>query len=209
MITQILLKFSIFVAIVPMVSGLLLVRRLKVIPRIILVFSVFTLCLELVSWHFSSLYQNNLFLYHIFTLVEFALIGRIYYILLQPSKGNLVLKIITLFYIVSALLYFHQSIFTFNSFQRFLETGLLLVLFYHYLFLLRDSKKHIYIEWHPYFVLTTGLMFYFIGTSMLFLFSENLIASDIKTYWIIHSVLNIFLNGIFTFVLWKAHKLSM
>lgn len=93
--------------------------------------------------------------------------------------------------------------------QRYFEAILLMAVFYRTFKLLADSPEYLSLLNHPYFILTIGLAGYFLGTAMLFLFTQRFIESGITNYWMLHGVFNILLNFCYTYVLWRGKKVSM
>lgn len=192
-----------------MLVGFFGFKRRHTAAKYLYYFIWITFVLEVsVTW-MSAYHLNNLFLFHIYTILEFFFVTLIYRQLLGNEWRNRIRLMWLIFASFSIFNYsFVERYYDFNSSQRFVETILLVPLFYAHFQKLIVHSKVVYLENHPYFMLTLGFMIYFTGTALQFLFSQQIIQHDAKFLWIIHSLLNIFLNGIYTFVLWKTSRVS-
>jgi hypothetical protein len=149
---------------------------------------------------------NNMFLFHLHSYVEVGLISLIYYSLSdQRTWKRAILVTFSLFVLVSVLnLWFFDELTNFNSVQRYVEV----VIVYSMLsaFLLKavyEPKNKPFLQ-NPAILLTFGFMIYFLGTLFLFAFGKEILSGNDGKYWVIHGIFNIFLNGMYTLVLWKA-----
>jgi len=99
-----------------------------------------------------------------------------------------------------------------NSFQEFnsLERGIsglailiFCVIFFGKLIIRLEIER---LMDYPYFLMASGLLFYFSGTLFSFLYANEYLNTTDQTNWLIHSLLNILLNLIFAITLWKGRK---
>lgn len=194
----------------PTILGAVLYRKQ---PNTIKTLSVmvFILCAFEFSSYFLSLYSiSNLFLFHSYAFVEFILISLIYYhIFKSPTLKRLISIFVIVFLSISVVsLILLESWKEFNSIQRSIESFLLVVYFVIHLRKMIVQKKSPFVEMHPYFILTSGFLIYFLGTSFVFFFANEFIGTSDLSYWTIHSLLNILLNIVYSIVLWKASEAS-
>lgn len=154
---------------------------------------------------------NNLFLFHLYTPVEFGFISTVYFTIFKKwsyKKLILVISISFLSYLILSI--FNSDLKRFDALNRTIESGILLVYFSIYLIEVLKNSKEPYLEIHPYFILTVGFVLYFAGTIIVFFISNNLDSNAFIPIWAIHSILNIFLNSIYSVVIWRSKKaLSM
>lgn len=119
------------------------------------------------------------------------------------------------FYIFSICnLIWWESIWSFNSNQRFFEGILILVILIGFFIQLMRTAEEIYFEKDPYFWLSTGFLIYFTGTLFIFLFEKKFV-----DYWLaspkeeyidyhsyIHGIIFIILILHYSVFLWMRKK---
>ena len=103
---------------------------------------------------------------------------------------------------------FTKDLSAFDSTAKMIEICIVMVYALIFIILTLTRSSAPYLEVNPYFILGSGLFLYFLGTLSVFLFSFQLKANseEFQTVWTIHNVLNIFLNLIYTSVLWRSKK---
>jgi hypothetical protein len=162
-----------------------------------------TLILEGVGIWLYDLKINNLFIFHLYSYIEFGLITLIYYQLRTNQMWKrLMIVIFVLFLLYSGIvLLFYQGLDRFNSLQRNAEGAILMVYFFNFIreYSLFGSRQRALFK--PFFWLTYGYFIYFAGTLFLFVFANEILSDTINDYWIIHGIFNIFLNIIYAVVL--------
>lgn len=165
--------------------------------------------MDLTSIVLSNWSINNLFLYHIHSMVEFVCICGIYLKIISKRWRKYIL-LLGIVFIGSSLVNFitTEAFDVFNSNQRYIQAILLMPVFYRAFKEHSESTKYVFLETHPYFILTAGFLVYFIGTVILFLFMKELSQAAAVKFWAIHCIFNILLNIIFTFALWRGRKMS-
>lgn len=206
---KIVYYFSMVSILPPAIAGAFFLKTLPNPLKILVIFIFTTLSLEAASYILYLRGQNNMFLFHAHSFIELAFLSVMYWLLLNSRLWNWVIRALLLAFVVfSALnMAFYEGSQEFNANQRYAEGIIVLVFVFGYLNKLISNKEYGYIENHPYFILTIALLLYFFGTLFLFLFGK-LLLSDSNGYWAIHGFLNITLNLMNTFVLWKAYKIA-
>ncbi len=194
----------------PTVLGAAIFKFLPKDLRIV-AFLVFVTCLlEAVSFAASLAYINNLFLFHLFTYIEFACISYMYLSLFKRIRliryGIPILSatfvVLSIYFLLKKEYFDH-----YNSAQRGLEQLIILVyvLLFLYLFSKRlPEERHLL---KPYFYLSIGWLIYFSGTFVIFLDAYGYLDLSRFLNWSVHSVLNIFLNAIYFAVFWMAGRM--
>ena len=155
--------------------------------------------------------MNNMIVYHLHTFVEFLSLSAVYFLIFRdsPRMRRSIIVVSFAFLILSIVsLVMWQGILEFNSIQRMIEYGILMFYFIAHFSSIINFRKAPFLELHPYFVLTTGLFIYFSGTLLVFLSANNFIDIGILNFWIIHSLLNVFLNITYSVVIWNGSKLA-
>lgn len=204
-----LMYFSIASILPPTLLSIIKYRTLTR-PTVLLSWFLYGSCvIELIAYILFQSTINNMFVYHIHTAWEFIFLACVYYNIVG-NRVNLKKTIVTLgfmFGIFSVLnLILWEKLYAFNSYQRGVEyLCVMIFLLFHFSTLLR-RKTTIYLEIHPYFILSLGLFIYFSGTIILFLNVNNLLRLGQLNEWGLHSILNIFINVIYFIVIWKSNK---
>jgi hypothetical protein len=149
-----------------------------------------------------------MFIYHIHTYLEFTFFSLIFFHLLQGKLNRtIILGCSALFLVYSAYTLLNGETFErLNWFIRVLESAFLITFALMYIrseFIRLDARN---LKTNPYFVLSAGLLIYFFGTLTIFLFFQLMNDDQFISVWVIHSLLNIFLNIIYASVIWQGSR---
>ena len=148
-------------------------------------------------------------LFHFQAQFEFYFLHAIYFKLVKEWRHQRLVLILAFFVFVGSLLMlFRDSVFEFNTGQRYLEMFFLMLIFFVYLREQLIRASNISMRSNPFFWFTAGYLIYFSGTILLFLSQDMFVATGETNYWAIHGIFNIFLNLVFTFVLWNGREKS-
>lgn len=171
---------------------------------------LFTLVMEALGWCYSLYGKNNLFLFSIFTWVEGILLIIYYYLLTRSSGYKFLFLVWGLIFIVLSIisLLYGESFDHYNSFQRSagsIWSSLLCLFFFLYIFQ-KENIQNLLVYSHYW--MTSGFLLYFAGMLFLNLLADYIVTNKILTFnpFFIHSILNIFLNFIYTIVLWLGRR---
>lgn len=160
--------------------------------------------------HYIFKLGNNLYLLHIFTLLETILIGLIYKLYMGTKLpgpwvwGGILAVCAT----ELAQNPFGPYLFEMNSYTRSLSALFIigLVVYYFYRLLVDLEERHLLQV--PMFWFSTAFLFYFSGNLILFLFSGQLVArvSPVQgvQVFLIHAILQITKNILLSVGLWQT-----
>jgi hypothetical protein len=156
---------------------------------------------------------NNLALFHLFTLIECIFIIFYFGTLLERKTDKWLLSITLFLFIVFSIwnVLKQESLDTYPSNQRVAECILIMLLcMYFFWDLFRKSQIPDLIS-YPHYWLVSGFLLYFAGTFFLNIVGKIAITTDKLGFYAynIHSILNIFLNVIYTTVLWMSKRASI
>jgi hypothetical protein len=177
--------------------------------RILSVFCFIKVVSECTAAYLSSLSINNMFLIHIFTPIEFVSTILIFLTIHNTKPIQTFGKIISLLFCVYCVLnaLFFQPITSFNSFPQGIQCIIMIMICIYFFYRLLIADEFIDLMRSPNFWLFGGWMLYFSGTLFLFILSYR---GDVNlTFSVIHSVLNILLNLIFTYAIWLGRTKSI
>lgn len=205
-----MMYLSMLSILLPTCFGAVLFKRLPVSLKVLSIFIFLSVILEGATYFTYSKGMNNMWLFHLYSFLEFATISLIYFFAFKsrPLKVMVIMASVIFLVLSTFNLLFNEQVSEFNSFQRYMGTILLLSYFVAQYIVLLNSRNAPFLELHPYFILTTGFLVYFLGTMYLFLYANEFIKNNIQMYWTIHGVLNIFLNAIYSITLWKGSKVA-
>jgi hypothetical protein len=164
---------------------------------------------QLLSSYLSGQKQNNLWVLHVYTPLEFACIVWFFSVVLKdflPQK----------WFVWAALAFaalsglnsvFLQPPLTFNTYARSLEGILVIILCLTWCYRTLSEMKILRLEQDPVFWVNTGFLLYFSGNVLLFAFSNYIVAINrtMNLYiWAFHALFSILLYFFITIGLWKA-----
>lgn len=201
---------SVLSSFIPLILGIVEYKKIQKTLKILSVFCLVTCIIELVSAYLGYNKINTMFMLHLFTPIEFIFIIWVMKSLKSRSFNELdfLLAILILFitFCIADSVYI-ESIKHFNSIGRGIEGIILICLCVFFFYSIFTSSESVDLLTYPYFWLFAGWLIYFSGTLFLFIYSYQ--GGLNATFSVIHSVLNIFLNLIFTYTLWLGSRKSI
>lgn len=199
---------SAYSTLLPLIIGVLSFRRLSIglkwLGVLILLLGIF----EAGAFFLSSNGQNNLFLFHGYTFVEFTFLTVVFRSVFEAKwLKHLLDVVLILFWCFSLVnLFAWESLTEFNSNQRYVQGVITIVFCLLYMWQLMKQATVVHIERDAYFWLASGCLIYFAGTMILFLVFNHVAKESLSFYWNLHSFLNIFLNVCYAITLWLGRR---
>ena len=165
--------------------------------------SVFT---EAVGYLCFLLKWNNMPLFHIHTALECGFLTIVFYQLLNTIQGKSILSLTFIGFVSYMMidLTFFSSLFEPNSTSKTVESAIIILLCAVFLFELSKSRHYAKLYKRAYSILSIGLLTYFIGTILVSYYSYRLMGEKPYEIWMIHGILNILLNILYTVVIWNS-----
>jgi hypothetical protein len=194
---------------VPMLLSLVRYRQLGYAMRIMACYVTLGAITQFASSYMNSKSQNNLWMLHLYTPLEFSCITWFYSVVLEgiAPKKWFVLTALG-FAVLSALnTAFLQDSLTFNTYARCLEGLLVIVFCLIWCYKTLSEMKISRLERDPVFWVNTGFLLYFSGNILLFAFSNYILNINraLNHYiWAFHAIFNLLLYLFITVGLWKA-----
>ena len=208
--------------IVPIIIGTIKFTRLDLPRKLIWYLMIYTFVTELCSIYYLDYYdvpaesKNNTPMFHLYSYLEFGIMAFIFHRKSNDSLWKSVIKLMSfVFYIFSICnLIFLESIWNFNSNQRFVEGVFVLIILIGFFVQLMRDVEDIYFERNSYFWLAAGFLIYFTGTLFVFLFEKKFmdywIAAPkeefVDYYGYIHGVIFIILLIHYSIFLWMKEQ---
>lgn len=179
---------------VPFFVGVYLYRWLSKDMRILLRYFAIVLLVDVILYYTSFIIKiNNLWLFHIFTLVEYSFLILVFSSWQKNAllKRNMRLSIPIFAMIWVMAKFFLEGFNEIDNFTSSVESVLLVVVSAYTLYdLNKENVVSIYKE--PRFWVAGAVLIYFSGNLLCFAFS------NVVLVWPIHSVLNIIANLLYT-----------
>lgn len=195
-------------------SGMVFLRwiYLPLSLRFLGVFVLAAAILEFIADYYDNQGINNYFTLHIYTIIEHIFL-MLYFRSLYEQKivKRVLMVLMTLFIsfcIANIFLWEPLDVLPYRPRLAECIIGMLLAL---YFFVDLFYKSHVTnLARYAHYWLVSGLLLYFAGTFFLNIVGQIAITSNKLGYdaYDIHSILNIFLNIIYTIVLWMGSRVS-
>ncbi len=209
---RIIAKVSAYIILIPTILAIMRLRDGDREQRLLslLIFSSLFVELTALIIGLSGEGENNLFLLHIFTVIEFTLLTLIFQphvkVLIPKKAIHFLIAAFFLFAVINSL--FFESIQQFNAFGRALEGLLIIFLDLLCLVLILKTLKIKQPECSPLIWISIGTLIYFSGSLFVFIFSNYVLSSQSVsvTIWGIHAFMSIVLNLFYTVALWVKPK---
>lgn len=199
-----------FCSLIPLTLGLINFKtRLPFLfPFYILI--ILSLITDVTSEYLLMNEKNNLFLFRLFTALEFTLIISSYYIFYKELKyKQVLLLLIPVFISIAFLDWFVNGMNSFDNYATATEALILTTvsLVSFYLIIKHSFFTNPLLE--PFFWINSSVLLYFGGNLVLFIFNNYLLknkTSGFMAMWTIHSCLNILYNCLIAIAFWKTRR---
>lgn len=190
---------------IPLCCGAIVYRRVLSVTKVLIFFIAITAVLEGVSLYFYMNKWNNLFIFHIHTFVEFLSYSVIFGMLIKTKQfWRLSAAIAGLFVLFSGLaIGLHEDVTEFNSIQRHIESVILSLYIVLYFAKMLKYESEVWTS-VPYNWFSIGLALYLFGNLFLFIMGNEILTPENDFIWVVHDILNIGLNIVFTVVILKS-----
>jgi len=208
---DIIFKTAQMSVLIPLLAAIFRFRyltRIKYVLVVLLIISVIVAVIARYLWH---LQENNLYLLHYYTVLEFCGWASIFYLLFEGVFMKRYILSIGVLFVLFAILnsIFWQHLETFNSNSRSLESVILISWSIAYYLKLFKEKKVVYLERNASFWINAAALIYFSGSFLLFGFSNVLLhlnSYEIKEVWVIHAFFLIVHYILITIGIWIKSK---
>lgn len=175
---------------------LVMLYRFKRFTKVFWTLAVLLLVAVIISYSAYILYQNqtnNMYLLHIYTVLEYTLWSMFYY---QLFKNKVVKKVIVGMLIIFVLFSITNTIYwqpleIYNSYSRSVEGAFLLCFAIAWFYKVFVDSKIIKLESHPIFWINSAVLVYFSGSFLLFISNNFLMKlSDQEFFeaWALHGL---------------------
>lgn len=154
--------------------------------------------------------KNNMFLFHIYTLIE-GIVLIVYYMLFFLSRRmKILIQLLLVSFVVVCILdiMFFESIKTYPSIPRTVECIFITILSISFFINLFHKSEIIELAKYPHFWMVSGYLLFFAGTFFMNIVGKLVNQVDAVGYnlYDIYSYLNIFLNIIYAITLWLGSR---
>jgi hypothetical protein len=195
-------------AFIPVIGSLFLFKHTTNTLSILGVFVFFNMVHEYIALAIAYEGIPNAFMFHLHTILEFIFVCLLSAKIIQTLNFTRLIIILcicfTAFCFIDA--YFIEGWDAFNFLPRGIEGILAISISIYFFYRLFTAEESLDLLRYPYFWLFTGWLIYFSGTFFLFIYNDS--AGFDIIFPLIHSVLNILLNLVYTYTLWLGSRKS-
>ena len=189
-----LIYLNIFITSLVIVVGIYKLSALNLALRVLLsLLSISLICdVSLLVMNINDL--HNLWLINIYALLEGAFLLLVYFFMLPISKIRKFIPLIAFFYISIGIV---EWIFWIEndkllSLTLIIEALLMLVFSLNAFYILLQKLEYHKIQQNPVFWFNVGILLYFAGALIVFIFSNYILKLPEIGLWMIHNVLHFF-----------------
>lgn len=177
-----LLKIATYSALIPFLVGLWYIRKQKSLKyKLLFLFVLINVLSEAVAMITVQLgTKNNLWLFHLYTLLSFTALAVVYYSSFENAsiKKIIVGGVVGLLMIIYYEAFITDGILKMNSLSRMAANSMLILLAIAYFYKVANTAKVVYLDHDPIFLLSCAVLIYYSGTSMSYaLFNQALAVS--------------------------------
>jgi hypothetical protein len=191
--------FSVFTPIIPVVFGTLKIRTFDLNSKVLFFYLFVAFTVEMIGIYFSLNNEYNLFIFYIFSFLEFSFFCFIFMNLLNYPKKYILFSVFTAAFGVLAIIDFYiNGARKMNEISR--NTECILLMFFSILYFYKLIKKPIEQSLISTFSFwfCSSVLIYFAGSFFIFLFTNYLLIrkspETLLGIYAIHSVFNIIFN---------------
>ncbi|MEA5461029.1 hypothetical protein VB796_18350 [Arcicella sp. LKC2W] len=194
---------------IPLLVGIF--RRKYLVRELLIIFLY--LCngvlFELISRTMAYYSIPNLYLFHIYVLMEFLFISWFYYEIFKRYISPKIIPTIFIFFTIFSLIdsFFLHNTLTFNSYAKTAECLIIVGYTAFYLYKTFDEFQDQDPSDTPVFWINAGFLFYFSGCLFLFTFS-NFILTQGKPMgmitWALHAFFIVIMYSLISIGLWRS-----
>jgi hypothetical protein len=204
-------RYVAYIIPIPLLIGIQNRRYLIKELRITFFFICNSVFFEVISKTMAYNKIPNLYLFHLYVLMEFLFISWFYYELFKKYISPKIIPVIYIFFVSFSLIdtFIWHNPFTFNSYAKTLECMIIVSYTVFYLHKTFDEFQDEDPSDTPVFWINAGFLFYFSGCLFLFTFS-NFILTQGKpmgiVVWAVHAFFIIIMYSLISVGLWKSKK---
>ena len=206
---RLIIAIATFFITVPFLIALFRYQKLDNVMKAVAWYVMLGGLVQVLSSYENSQKNNNLWLLHLYTPLEFACLALFYSRALDGMvKKRVFVGLGIGFAVLSALNSgFLQPVNTFNTYARSLEGIVVIVFCLSWCYRTLTEMKILKLEQDPVFWVNTGFLLYFSGNVLLFAFSNYILNINraLNLYiWAFHALFSILLYFFISVGLWKA-----
>lgn len=206
---RILTITSAILSVIPFTIAIINIKSIQKYLIMLFLLMMANVIMEFLNIGFSEFGYSNLYIYHYFTVIEFAFISLFYALFFKKYFNTMFI-----YFLIPAFLgvaYTDYKINGLNSMDNFSTSVESIILIFYSLFFFYYVLKNLVLEnllSTPVFWLNTAILFYFSGNMILFVFSNHMAKTDNAKYiilWaIIHTFFNVIYNTLLSLGFWKV-----
>lgn len=200
--------FSTLFVVVPLGIGFARRAYFKTEEKIFFLLMLISLATEIVGFIFLKNNFKNMYIYRIYTVLEFTLLSFFFIKTIAEHRLIVVMKLLIIpFACLAGLDIWVRGFKSADSIATTTESILLILYSVSVFYFLLKTPMYMKLVSAPLFWLNTSVLIYFSGNLFVFIFSSYLESHSHKVYyelWGIHSILNVIFYGLISIGFWKT-----
>ncbi len=200
-----IMQIAVFFTLIPIIVGLLRHSRIEREAKWLLYLLIPIALNQFLSvWWIYYIDANNLPFYFFYIILETIGLSKIYYSYLNDWKNKFIIPLLAVFFLFLYVVHFilePENLWTYSTYLRALEGGIILIFTGVYFFKIYRKQEILNLYNISGFWISAGLIIYFTCNLLLFIFSEFVYGLDdtiFQSVWAIHAILSILLHTLFS-----------
>ncbi len=193
--------FSIASGAFPVIAAMYNYRQLDLILKIVATYFLISFLSDVVQLISQKMgVVNNHPIFHIYIIISVLFLGAMYYLAFfnQFLKKTIVALSVTALLIIIFNLIFNENIWDYPSVSNTVLSVMIIVYSLLYFYQLLNRQEFIHIEKQALFWINAGMLFYFALNVFLFMLFKQIIDAHQEAVYIVHNIINIIANILFT-----------
>jgi len=206
---NVLCNVSFYSAFIPLIAAIINYKYIQKSLTSIFILLIIAIVVEVVGKLLREKGENNFFLFHGFTIIEFTLLSLFYYNFFKKYFNSLFIIVLIFGFVGVAFVdYKINGLNDMDSFSGSTECLILTIYSLYLFYFVLQKLVFSNLLSQPVFWINSAVLLYFAGNLLLFIFSNDLLKTDLTKHYllwaVIHSFCNIFYNLFLTVGFWKA-----
>jgi hypothetical protein len=177
--------------------------------RGLVIIALASLSCDLATLILSANRINSLLLANGFLLFQFSLLVRIFSAQYSSGKSSMLILYLCIVFVFIVNTAFFQGPWKLNAAFLAASSLMMMVLSLHYFYLLLTKLPTLHIHRLPMLWISFAVLFYYAGNFFQFLISNYILTDNVEAarmLWILHNLLNILKNILFTIAIWQSYR---
>ncbi len=193
--------------VLPLLIGFIKKKYFNNAEKVLLCLTALSFITETIALILNERNMNNMYVYRIYTVLEFALISLFYILILSSSRFKPFIIATISFFTVFGIYDFLNHSDTMDNIATTMESIIVIIYSILGFHSMLKNPVHTRVRSIPLFWFNSAFLLYFAGNLFLFIFCSYILRHHHRTFnelWGIHSVMNILFYVLISVGFWKT-----